>query len=160
MQFSLESKFDFLFLFCYNCYYYIFKEVFTVIKRKRRNIEDEISFFESGLSSLANTPVGLHYPQKVIENPFRHLKKMVKRRLHKYGLQFSTIPKKAKYMVIIYAEFDNSDGYDCLGFNCYKKSFWGKFPEIDSITYCGVCGDVNRIHLTQDNSKVLYLSAV
>ena len=129
-------------------------------KKKRRDLEDEISFFESGLSHLTGTPVGLPYSKKFWDNPFKHLKKAIKKRISHHNLTFVTNPKKAKYMVIIFAETDNSDGYDCFGCRCYKKSFWGKFPEVDSLRYCGVCGDVNDMRLTRDNSKVLYLSAV
>lgn len=128
-------------------------------KKKRKNLEDEISFFVTGLSHLADTPIGLKHSPKFMDNPFKHLKKMIKRDIRQYGLVFASSPQKAKYMVIMYADFDNSDGYDCVGYNCFKKSFWGKFPEVNSIRYCGVCGDVNDIRLTRDNSKIIYLSA-
>jgi len=130
-------------------------------KRNNRNIEDEISFFTSGLSDFASiSGIGIGATKRSIGNPFKHLKKIVKKKMRPYGLEFVTIPQEAKYMVIMYAEFDNDDGYDCLGFNCYKKSMLGKFPKVDSIRYPGVCGDVNTLRFNEKNSKVLYLGTV
>lgn len=66
----------------------------------------------------------------------------------------------AEYMVVLFADFENDDGYDCLGYKCYSKFKTGKFPEAESIWYCGVCGEVNKLHFTKENSKVLFLGTV
>lgn len=130
-------------------------------EKNSRKIEDEISFFASGLADFASIRgISIGATKRAIENPFKLLKKIVKKKMRPYGLQFVAIPQEAKYMVIMYAEFDNDDGYDCLGFNCYKKSVFGKFPKVDCIQYCGVCGDVNTIRFDEKNSKVLYLGTV
>ncbi len=130
-------------------------------KTNNRKIEDELSFIKIGLSDFAATPgIGIGATRKSIGNPFKLLKKLVKKRIRPYELTFVSSPQEAKYMVILYAEFDNDDGYDCLGCMCYKKSMLGKFPKAERINYCGVCGDVNTIRFNEKNSKVLYIGTV
>lgn len=73
-----------------------------------------------------------------------------------YDLKIVNTPKTADYEVILFVDFDNEDGYDCVGYKCYPKSKHNKFPEVNSISYSGVCGDVNTLQLTDKNSKILF----
>lgn len=128
---------------------------------KSRNIAEEISFFTMGLADYAGTPgIGIGFNRKLLGNPFRKLKNILKMRIRPYGLKIVKVPENADYMVVLFAEFDNDDGYDCLGYNCYSKSKRGKFPKVESIRYCGVCGDVNTLRFTKANSKVMFLGTV
>ena len=112
-----------------------------------------------GLSDFASTPgIGIGFTPKSIGNPFRRLKKKLKKEIKPYDLKIVNSPKTANYKVILIADFDNEDGYDCFGYKCYPKSKSNKFPEIKSISYSGVCGDVNTINLTDKNSQILFLS--
>ena len=126
-----------------------------------RNIAKEISFFKMGLADYAGTPgIGIGFNPKSFGNPFRKLKKKLKEHIRPYNLKIVKSYENADYMVILFADFDNNDGYDCLGFNCYSKSKKGRFPKVESIGYCGVCGDVNTLRFNEDNSRVLFLGTV
>ena len=127
----------------------------------RRNIAKEISFFTMGLADYAGTPgIGIGFNRKSLGNPFRKLKNILKKRICPYGLKIVKMPENADYIVVLFAEFDNHDGYDCLGLQCYSKSKRGKFPKVESISYCGLCGDVNTLRFTKANSKVMFLGTV
>lgn len=126
-----------------------------------RYIAKEISFFTMGLADYASIPgIGIGFNRKLLGNPFRKLKRILKMRIRPYSLKIVKVPENADYMVVLFAEFDNEDGYDCLGVQCYSKSKRSKFPKAESISYCGVCGDVNTLRFTNTNSKVLFLATV
>ncbi len=129
--------------------------------KNSRDIAEKISFFTMGLSDFNGTPgIGIGFTPKLFGNPFRRLKNKLKERIRPYGLKIVKMPDNADYMVVLFADFENDDGYDCLGCKCYSKSTKGKFPEAESILYCGVCGDVNKLRFTKENSKVLFLGTV
>ena len=129
-------------------------------KENKREIAEKISFLTRGLSDYSATPgIGIGFTPKSIGNPFRRLKKMLKEAIRPYNLKIKNEPESADYMVILFSEFDNEDGYDCLGYTCYTKSR-GKFPEVGAIRYCGVCGDVNTIRFNTKNSRIVYLCSV
>lgn len=130
-------------------------------KENKRKIAEQISFFTRGLSDYAGTiGIGIGFTPKSIGNPFRRLKKKLKENIRPYNLKIQNQPESADYMVILFSEFDNDDGYDCLGYKCYTRSIKGKFPDVTSIGYCGVCGDVNTIRFTPKNSKIVFLGSV
>ena len=128
---------------------------------KSRNIAEEISFFTRGLSDFAGTPgIGIGFTPKSIGNPFRKLKKKLNENIRPYNLKIINKPEDANYMVILFADFDNDDGYDCFGYTCYPKSKKTFFPNVESIRYCGVEGDVNTLRFTPKNSKIIFLGTV
>ena len=77
-----------------------------------------------------------------------------------YNLKIVKDQQIADYMVILYSEFDNKDGYDCFGYTCYLKEKKNEFPDVKAIRYCGVCGDVNTLRFNSKNSRVVFLSSV
>jgi len=126
-----------------------------------REIAKQISFFTIGLADFAATPgIGIGFTPKSIGNPFRKLKKILKQKIQPYNLKVVKKPELANYMVILYSEFDNEDGYDCFGCQCYPKSKTKQFPNVEAIRYSGVEGDVNTLRFNSKNSKVIFLSPV
>ena len=116
-------------------------------KKYYRDKAKFLEFLDRGLSGWDTTLLGITRKYELQE-----LNKLFRKKLFWSDLQIVE-EKDAKMTCVLYAAYPDSDGYDILGCSC----FIGKVPENPTITYCGMCGDVNTFHITKYNSIKLYV---
>lgn len=108
-----------------------------------------------GLCDFCGTDgIGLTHKRRTAKQNIRKLKKILKQNLKQFNMKIINKPSKYSFCVMLYADLDNSDGYDVIGTYVTKSN-----KPISSIAYCGICGDVNTLYFNSSNSKILYIEA-
>lgn len=110
---------------------------------------------DRGLSYFRGTDgIGLTYQRPTAKQYMRKLKKQLKPKLKELNMKIIDKPGKKGFCVMLYADLNNSDGYDVIGTYVTKSN-----RPISSMAYFGICGDVNTVHFNPNNSKILYITA-